>query len=370
MAVPLDIQDQIDTLRREIRRHEYLYYVENRTEISDQEFDALMRRLRDIEGNYPESITSDSPTRRVGGEPSSGFEVHRHEPPMLSLDNAYNIQELAEFHARVLKLLPEETPTYSGEFKFDGLSMSLVYTDRRLAQAATRGDGNRGELVTPNVRTIRSIPLLLESRTSNLGKPEADIDTNDVVIRGEVVLPLKNFAEINRQRQLNNEPVFANPRNAAAGTIRTLDPEIVAARKLDFYAYALLINGNNPFPTHAQALEWLHHHGFKISVPRRICKGLDQIQAFIDETSESRATLPVETDGVVIKVNETTLQDRLGNTSKSPRWAIAYKFPRPPGDDPGQGNRDPGWPHRRAESSGRTGAGISGWFHCTAGYPA
>jgi len=329
MAVPPDVRQRIDELRRVIRRHEYLYYVQDNPEISDYEFDRLMRQLQELEGEYPAAVTPDSPTRRVGGQPAEGFETHEHRVPMLSLDNAYSLAEVREFDARLRRLLPETDFTYTAELKFDGLSMSLLYREGRLERAVTRGDGSRGEVVTTNIRTVHTIPLRLEPRTTATagGGATGDPLADPIVVRGEILMPLDSFAELNRKRKENEEPPFANPRNAAAGTVRTLDPRIVASRKLTFYAYHLLADDRTPFPTHAEGLHWLARHGFRTSPYFRICRTLGDIEAFIDEVAERRDSLPVEIDGVVIKINETELQRRAGATSKSPRWSLAYKYP-------------------------------------------
>ncbi|MBN2432668.1 MAG: NAD-dependent DNA ligase LigA [Acidobacteria bacterium] len=329
MAVPPEIQARMDELRREIRRHEYLYYVRDDPEISDYEFDQLMRELQQLEAHHPAAVTSDSPTRRVGGQPADGFETHAHHVPMLSLDNAYSLAEVREFDARLRRLLPATDFTYAVELKFDGLSMSLMYRDGLLERAVTRGDGSRGEVVTANIRTVRSIPLRLEARSTNTAaeQPAGAAATDSLVVRGEILMPLDSFAALNRQRKETGEAPFANPRNAAAGTVRTLDPRIVASRKLTFYAYSLLTGDRMPFPTHAEGLRWLSQHGFKISPFFRVCRDIAAIEAFIHEVAERRDALPVEIDGVVIKINETALQRRAGATSKSPRWALAYKYP-------------------------------------------
>ena len=319
--------DEASWLRKQIRHHEYRYYVMDQPEISDSEFDALMRRLKEIEGSHPELITPDSPTQRVGGAPAEGFETFLYGQPMLSLDNAYSLEELREFDARLRRLVPGAAFTYTAELKFDGLSMSLQYEAGQLVRAVTRGDGTRGEVVTANVRTIRSIPLRLERR-----KPDTDLfaagpDLGAVEVRGEVIMPLQSFRALNRQRLDAGEPPFANPRNAAAGTVRTLDPRVVSGRKLDFYAWGLLSAGQARFPTHAEAIGWLGRNGFKISPHFQVFRDLSGLETFIGQVQEERDRLPVEIDGVVVKVNETALQLQMGATSKIPRWAIAYKYP-------------------------------------------
>jgi len=329
MTTPPETTSKIESLRRDIRRHEYLYYVENNPEISDYEFDMLMRQLQELEKQHPETVTPDSPTQRVGGQPVEGFEAFQHHIPMLSLENAYDMNEARAFDARVRRLLTHYDFSYSVELKFDGLSMSLIYSGGRLQQAVTRGDGSRGEVVTSNIRTIRSIPLRLEARIADKQKnhPLLDPAVREVVIRGEVIMPLGSFEALNRLRKKNGDPPFANPRNAAAGTIRTLDPRIVAGRKLDFYAYALLMGDRIPFDLHAKCIQWLKTHGFKVSPYFRVCQTLADVEEFIQQVEETREKLPVEIDGIVIKVNESELQQRLGATSKNPRWALAYKYP-------------------------------------------
>ena len=326
MAVPPGIQAEIERLRAEIRHHEHRYYVLDSPEIADAEFDRLMRRLRELEAAHPEAVTPDSPTQRVGGEPAEGFPVHVHSAPMLSLDNAYSFEEVREFDARARRLVPGTDFAYSAELKFDGLSMALLYEGGRLERAVTRGDGVRGEIVTPNVRTIRTIPLALADRTP---KRPNSLDPLSVVIevRGEVIMPLASFEALNRARKERGEPTFANPRNAAAGTIRTLDPRVVAGRRLDFYAWGLLVNGEPPFPTHSVCLAWLSRFGFRTSEPPRICAGLEEVRRVIDEVDALRHGLPVEIDGLVLKVDDTALQKTMGATAKIPRWAVAYKYP-------------------------------------------
>jgi len=319
--------DEAAWLRRQIRHHEYRYYVLDAPEISDFEFDQLMRRLRELEAAHPGTVTPDSPTQRVGGEPAEGFETFAYSQPMLSLDNAYSLEEVREFDARLRRLVPGAAFSYTAELKFDGLSMSLQYEAGRLARAITRGDGSRGEVVTTNVRTIRSIPLQLERRQPGGMLFDDGPDLAAVEVRGEVIMPLESFRTLNRQRLDTGEPPFANPRNAAAGTVRTLDSRVVAGRKLDFYAWGLLAGGRAPFPTHAEAIAWLGRHGFKVSSHFQVFSDLASLEGFIARVGEERDRLPVEIDGVVIKVNESALQLQVGATSKIPRWAVAFKYP-------------------------------------------
>jgi DNA ligase (NAD+) len=310
------VEEEIASLRRELERHEYLYYVLDQPEISDAEYDAMMARLRKLEAEHPELITPDSPTQRVGGKPREGFVRVRHSSPMLSLDNAYNEGELSDFDRRVRELSGLEKIEYVTELKLDGLSLALHYTDRKLSRAITRGDGAVGEDVTENARTIRSIPLHLPAAApAGLVEP-----------RGEVILTRSEFERINRERQDQNLALFANPRNAAAGSLRVLDPSITASRRLLFFAYQYLLDGRPAGERQWDDLETLSRLGFKVNQHRRLCRGLAEVKEFINEWETKRSTLPYETDGVVIKVNEIALQKRLGWTAKAPRWAIAYKY--------------------------------------------
>jgi DNA ligase (NAD+) len=309
------VQKKIEDLREQIRRHEYLYYVLDAPEITDAEFDALMRQLKALEDAHPELITPDSPTQRVGGKPREGFVKVRHSSPMLSLDNAMGEAELREFDRRVRSLLrPGEPFAYVAELKLDGVSMALQYRDGQLALALTRGDGEVGEDVTDNARTIRSVPLRLPERET-------------CEVRGEVVMTRRAFEKINAERDALNLPRFANPRNAAAGALRVLDPSITASRQLDFITYFLLRDGAPARPTQWEALEALQALGFKVSPHRRRCADIEALSAFCAEWEAKRDSLPFEIDGVVAKVDSVEQQRRLGWTAKAPRWAIAYKFP-------------------------------------------
>ena len=300
-------------LRDLIRHHEERYYVFDAPEISDQEFDALMRDLQALERDHPELVTPDSPTQRVGGRPVEGFPTVEHLRQMLSLDNAYNEQELREFGERVRRGLDSPGPiTYVAELKIDGLSIALTYENGRLTRGATRGDGSRGEDVTSNVRTIRSIPLTLR-----------DAPSSRLEIRGEVYLPRTSFERMNREREEAAEPLFANPRNAAAGTMRNLDPRQVAARALRAWTYD--IAGADVAPT--DVLATLERWGLPVEPHHAVCDGMDAVVAFCDAWRDKRQSLPFETDGVVVKVADRAARDRLGATSKFPRWAIAFKFP-------------------------------------------
>jgi DNA ligase (NAD+) len=313
--------ERIAELRRLIRYHEERYYVLNDPEIADAEFDALMLELEALEAENPDLVTSDSPTQRVSGRPAAGFVTVEHAEPMLSLDNAYSEEELREFDARVRRGLAAageavEQVDYVAELKIDGLSLALTYENGMLVRGATRGDGVRGEEVTSNVRTIRAIPLKL--RTADPAGPRK------IEIRGEVYLPRKVFERINKERADAGEPLFANPRNAAAGTMRNLDPALVAKRGLSAWTYQVV--GESP-PTHARTLEALKEWGLPVEPHWKRCRGVEELLAFCREWDEKRRTLDFDTDGVVIKLDRIDLRARLGTTSKFPRWAVAFKFP-------------------------------------------
>ena len=305
-------------LRAEIRRHERLYYVEDRPEITDAEFDALMRELRELEERHPEIATPDSPTQRVGGAPVSELPSVRHEVPLLSLDNAYDEEELRAWLTRVSDRLDGRTPEVVCELKIDGLSVSLVYENGVLARAATRGDGTTGEDVTPNVRTIRSVPLRLHApRLPRL-----------LEVRGEVYLPKPSFAALNEAREESGEPLFANPRNAAAGSLRLLDARITASRRLSAFLYSVARwDGEGEPRTQREGLAALEALGFPVNPHRTLAADAGAILAFLATWQTKRHDLPFETDGVVLKVDSLADQRRLGATAKSPRWALAYKFP-------------------------------------------
>ena len=306
-------------LRDTIRRHEELYYVLAAPEISDAQFDALVQDLRALERDHPELVTSDSPTQRVGGRPAEGFATVEHATPMLSLDNAYSDDDLAAFDQRVRRGLAEageDVPAvpYVAELKIDGLSIALVYDNGRLERGVTRGDGTRGEDVTANVRTIRAVPLCLKGTAS--GRLE---------VRGEVYLPRSSFDRVNREREDADEPAFANPRNAAAGTMRNLDPALVAGRGLSMFAYQV-IDGDVVAATQTGALTHLRSLGLPVEPHWRWCEGLDAVMAFCREWADARHSLDFDIDGVVIKVDSVAARARLGATAKFPRWATAYKF--------------------------------------------
>lgn len=306
-------KETLERLKKTIRKHDYSYYVLDNPTVLDSEYDALMRQLRAIEAQHPEWVTVDSPTQRVGGMPAKGFDTVQHQTALLSLGNAYSAQDLRSFDARVRQLLGAESPEYVLEPKVDGLAISLLYENGLLVQGATRGDGVTGENVTSNVRTIRAIPLQL-----SVESPPSRLD-----VRGEIYMPKKSFARLNAERAAVGEPLFANPRNAAAGSLRQLDPQVTAERDLSFLAYAL---GDNGYNSHAEAMATLHELGFPVYQGKRFTS-IEQIIDYIDECDVMRRSLPYETDGLVIKVNSTAQQQRLGATGKDPRWAIAYKFP-------------------------------------------
>jgi DNA ligase (NAD+) len=330
--------ERIQHLREEIRRHEELYYVHAAPEISDAEFDGLMRELQLLEAEHPELADRDSPTQRVGGRPVESFATVTHLVPMLSLDNAYNEEELRAFDDRVRRALgATDSVAYVAELKIDGLSIALTYEDGRLVRGATRGDGTRGEDVSANVRTVRSIPLRLKQGPSGL-----------VEIRGEVYLSRTAFERINREQQEAGEALYANARNTAAGTMRNLDPALVAKRGLQAWTYQVVHpDGIRGFATHVAMLEELKRWGAPVEPHWRECLGIDAVVAFCEEWRARRGTLNFETDGVVIKVNELSLRERLGYTSKFPRWATAFKFPA---------ERKVAMLHRIEINIGRTGA--------------
>lgn len=308
------VREEIARLRQQIRRHEYLYYVLDQPEISDAEFDELMRELRRLEADHPELITPDSPTQRVGGKPREGFVKVRHSAPVLSLDNALSEAEFRDFDRRVRQFLEGASYAYVAELKLDGLSMAVHYRDGLLRQAVTRGDGLEGEDVTENARTIRSLPLRVESEL-----PAFEV-------RGEVVMNRRAFEQLNLEREWQGLSPFANPRNAAAGSIRVLEPWITAARRLDFWAYFLLTDGNPCYESHWESLEALARMGFKVNPNRCLCRDAGQVIEFWRRWSEQRERLPYEIDGVVVKVDSVSQQRLLGSTAKAPRWAIAFKY--------------------------------------------
>lgn len=311
------VEQQIQKLRAEIQRHEELYYVHDRPEVSDADYDALLERLKKLELERPELVTPDSPTQRVGGRPAEGFAEVVHRRPMLSLDNSYNIDELRAFDQRCQKLADGRSLEYVAELKIDGLSLSLHYANQILVRGVTRGDGRIGEDVTQNARTIRSVPLKLRTNKS-IG--------DEVEIRGEAFIPRKVFERTNAEREEQGESRFANPRNAAAGTIRQLDSRSVAKRKLDLFAYDLIAGDRKPFATHWEALNWIEQAGLRVNPNRKLCASIEEVIEFAQAIEAERDDLDYEIDGLVVKVNSTALQDDFGTTNKAPRWAIAYKY--------------------------------------------
>lgn len=306
--------ERIEELRRQLHEHNYNYYVLSSPTISDFEFDALLRELQQLEEAHPEMFDPSSPTQRVGSDITKGFVQVAHKYPMLSLGNTYSKAEVADFYDRVKRALNEDFEICC-ELKFDGSSISLTYRDGKLVQAVTRGDGEKGDDVTANVKTIRSVPLVLKGS----GYPA------EFEIRGEVLMPWQVFDDLNAVRERNGEPLFANPRNAASGTLKLQDPSEVASRKLDAYLYYML-GEELPVEGHYENLQVAKEWGFKISDTTRKCKTIEEVFAFIDHFDKARKELPVATDGIVLKVNSLRQQKNLGYTAKSPRWAIAYKF--------------------------------------------
>ena len=310
---------EAERLRKEIRHNEYLYYVLDAPEITDAEYDRMMVRLREIEAEYPDSVPADSPTQRVGGRASSQFTEVRHLEPLLSLGNVFSAEELRAFDERVKGGLPEGSKVeYVMEPKIDGLACSLIYENGRLVRAATRGDGTVGENVTANVRTIRSIPLVLKA-------PEGETLPELLDVRGEVYMPRHAFMQLNEQRAERGESEFANPRNAAAGSLRQLDPQVTASRSLSFFAYYLV--GEGAREKHSESLAALARYGFKVSENYKVVENIDEAIKYIADFNELRQGLAYDTDGAVIKVNDVYQQRILGATGKDPRWATAYKYP-------------------------------------------
>src|SRR5579863_847473 len=313
---------EIERLRDEIRRHEHLYYVADDPELSDAAFDRLMERLKALETAHPELLTPDSPTQRVGGAPRDGFQQVRHKTPMLSLDNAFSFEALGEFDRRVRSLTGREKVDYVAEHKFDGLSLSLIYEKGMLVRGVTRGDGTTGEDVTPNVKTIRSIPLTIAPALLKKAGLRGDLE-----VRGEVIMTHKSFQQLNLQQTEAGGKIFASPRNAAAGGVRVLDPKITASRRLDFFAYYILVDGKAAKKRLSEVLETLAVLQFKASDDWKLCHSLGEVERYIESWDSRREKLAYEIDGIVVKVDEIALQNELGFTSKAPRWAVAYKYP-------------------------------------------
>jgi DNA ligase (NAD+) len=322
MAKAVAAKHEVEELRDKLRHHEYLYYVLDQPEISDAAYDRLMKRLEELEAAHPELITPDSPTVRVGGRPRAGFQTVQHARPMLSLDNAFSYDQLRDFDRRVRQGSGREKIEYIAEHKFDGLSISLQYENGGLARGVTRGDGRTGEDVTPNVKTIRSIPLRVDLAALKKLKLPPRFE-----VRGEVLMTRKAFEAMNRQQEESGGKIFVNPRNAAAGSVRVLDPSITARRRLEFFAYYLLVDGEVPFPKHSDSLEALKQLRFRASEDWKLCDGIEEVFKYCDAWEPKREDLAYEIDGVVIKVNSLGIQRELGYTAKAPRWAIAYKYP-------------------------------------------
>jgi DNA ligase (NAD+) len=316
-----DVEKKIEALRDKIRHHEYRYYVLDDPEISDAEFDQLMIQLKKLEAEHPKLITPDSPTQRVGGKPREGVVKAAHSSPMLSLDNTYSVEELRNWERRVHDLSGRKDIDYVCELKLDGMSLALLYENGRLVRGITRGDGTIGEDVTLNVRTVRSIPLSIPREKLKAAGIPADFE-----VRGEMLMPLAAFRKMNQQREEKGLSLFANPRNATAGTVRQLEPSIVAQRRLDYFAYMLLKDGRTFFDRQWEALNALNAAGFKVNPSRKLAKNFDEVWTFIEQEETKREKLPYEIDGIVVKVDRTALQEELGYTGKAPRWAIAYKY--------------------------------------------
>jgi DNA ligase (NAD+) len=325
MPAPKDDENnaekKIEALREKIRRHEHLYYVEDNPEISDADFDKLMQQLKALESEFPALVPPDSPSQRVGGKPREGFVKVAHSSPMLSLDNTYNEDELRDWERRVHELTGSSDVDYVCELKLDGMSLALVYEGGKLVRGVTRGDGSVGEDVTLNVRTVRSIPLSIPlDKVKKAGIPA------NFEVRGELLMPTASFKKINEERERQGLPTFANPRNFTAGTVRQLDANITAQRRMDYFPYILLANGRTYFDRHSKTLDALAIAGFKVNPNHKLVRSMEEVWAFIRQWEEKRDSLPYEIDGIVVKVDRTGLQDELGFTGKAPRWAIAYKY--------------------------------------------
>ena len=322
-----DIEKELETLRDEIRYHEHCYYVLDQPEISDAGFDKLMDKLKKLEAEHPELVTPDSPTQRVGGKPREGFVKVRHSSPMLSLDNTYSEEELRAWERRVHELSGRKDVEYVCELKLDGMSLALQYEDGRLVRGLTRGDGTTGEDVTANVRTVRSVPLSISKEV--LKKAGVPLDFE---VRGELLMPIGAFQKLNAEREKQGLATFANPRNFAAGTVRQLEPSITASRPLDYFGYMLLQKGRTYFDRHWDTINVLEKIGFKTNLNRKLATNMEEVWAFIQHWEGKRESLPYEIDGIVVKVERTSLQEELGYTGKAPRWAIAYKYAARGGD--------------------------------------
>jgi DNA ligase (NAD+) len=314
-----DIKKKIEALKNEIRRHDELYYVQNNPQLTDQEYDKLYKKLKDLEAENPGLITEDSPTQRVGGKPSEGFPQVKHIVPMLSMDNTYSADELRQFDDRIKKNLKGGAYEYVAELKFDGVSISLLYEDGAWSRGATRGDGVKGDDVSNNLKTIRSIPLSFKDKVKTPPKR--------IEVRGEVYMTKKGFEQINLEKEKSGEELFANPRNAAAGSLKLLDPRIVAKRHLDIYVWGVGYCDGPDLKTHTEAIKYLKDAGFRVNPHFKLCKDIEDVIRYCDSWEEKRHDLDFNIDGMVIKINDRSQRDRLGVTTKSPRWEIAYKFP-------------------------------------------
>jgi DNA ligase (NAD+) len=322
MSKSSEVVKEIQHLREEIRHHDYLYHVADDPEISDAAYDRLMKRLKQLEAENPKLVTPDSPTQRLGGAPREGFQTIQHRMPMVSLDNAFSMEDLSNFNRRMRQATGREKIEYTTEHKFDGLSMSLLYEKGSLVRGVTRGDGRTGEDVTANVRTIRTIPLTLDpARLKKAGLP------GTFEVRGEGIMTRKAFERLNEQQDVIGGKRYANARNAAAGSVRVLDPNITSSRRLDFFAYYLLVDGRPPKKRHSEILEALSDLHFQVSEDWEVCESIEAVDKYINKWESKREKLPFEIDGIVVKANEIALQNEVGFTAKSPRWAIAYKYP-------------------------------------------
>jgi DNA ligase (NAD+) len=322
MSKSSEVVKEIQHLREEIRHHDYLYHVADDPEISDAAYDRLMKRLKQLEAENPKLVTPDSPTQRLGGAPREGFQTVQHKTPMVSLDNAFSLEDLANFDRRMRQATGREKIEYTTEHKFDGLSMSLLYEKGSLVRGVTRGDGRTGEDVTANVRTIRTIPLTLDpARLKKAGLP------GTFEVRCEGIMTRKAFERLNEQQDVIGGKRYANARNAAAGSVRVLDPNITSSRRLDFFAYYLLVDGRPPKKRHSEILEALSDLRFQVSKDWEVCESIEVVDKYINKWESKREKLPFEIDGIVVKANEIALQNEVGFTAKSPRWAIAYKYP-------------------------------------------
>ena len=318
MTLPVEAAERIARLREQLEHHNYRYYVLDAPEVPDAEYDRMFRELQDLEAQYPEAASVDSPTRRVGGAPQAEFAPVTHARPMLSLNNAFTDDDIAGFDRRVREGLKADRVEYAAELKFDGLAIGLRYEKGRLVQGATRGDGATGEDVTANLRTVRSIPLVLPGQVPTV-----------LEVRGEVLMLKRDFERLNDEQRERDGKVFANPRNAAAGALRQLDSRITASRKLAFFAYGVgVIEGNGAVGgRHSAQMDWLEQLRFPVSRERRVVTGVDGLLAYYREIGARRADLPFQIDGVVYKVDDLAAQERLGFVSRAPRFAIAHKFP-------------------------------------------